>query len=141
MTMTLQNSKPSIGRWIDSFGTYYARAVIGGVLLSFGGLLLTGVPLMSQGPQRGALYRSIGLLSTASPCALVLVPLAYVSALAAISNRFSPTTCSMEYLEYVRTFGILREARFRRKYLGSYINSNFGLTYLVSGICVAGMVC
>ena len=58
-------------------------------MLSFLGLVLSGVPMMSQGAQRGAIYRSIGLLSTASPCALVLVPLAYISALAAVSNRYA----------------------------------------------------
>ena len=35
----------------------------------------------------GAFYRAMGLLTTASPCALVLVPLAYVSAIAAITSR------------------------------------------------------
>lgn len=83
----LQNSKPRIGRWLDSFGDVYSRCVIGGVIVSFAGLLLSGVPLLSTGVQRGAIYRALGLLSTASPCALVLVPLAYVSALAAVSNR------------------------------------------------------
>ena len=34
-----------------------------------------------------AIYRAMGLLTTASPCALVLVPLAYVSAIAAITSR------------------------------------------------------
>ena len=85
--LMMQSSKPRIGRWLDTFGGIYAKCVIGGVLLSFLGLLASEVPLMSHATQRGAIYRSIGLLSTASPCALVLVPLAYVSALAAISNR------------------------------------------------------
>lgn len=37
--------------------------------------------------QRGAFYRAMGLLTVASPCALVMVPLAYVSAIAAIASR------------------------------------------------------
>ena len=41
----------------------------------------------SKPPQVGAVYRAMGLLTTASPCALVLVPLAYVAAIAAISFR------------------------------------------------------
>ena len=36
---------------------------------------------------RRAIYRAMGLLTTASPCALVLVPLVYVSAIAAITSR------------------------------------------------------
>jgi hypothetical protein len=43
--------------------------------------------LHSANGQRGAFYRAMGLLTTASPCALVLVPLAYVSAIAAITSR------------------------------------------------------
>ena len=39
--------------------------------------------------QVGAVYRAMGLLTTASPCALVLVPMAYVAAIAAISFRYS----------------------------------------------------
>ena len=35
------------------------------------------------------MYRAMGLLTTASPCALVLVPMAYVAAIAAISFRYS----------------------------------------------------
>lgn len=38
--------------------------------------------------QRGAFYRAMGLLTVASPCALVMVPLAYVSAIAAIASRW-----------------------------------------------------
>ena len=40
-----------------------------------------------------AIYRSMGLLTTASPCALVLVPLAYVSAIAAITSRCFAELC------------------------------------------------
>lgn len=39
--------------------------------------------------QRGAFYRAMGLLTVASPCALVMVPLAYVSAIAAIASRWA----------------------------------------------------
>ena len=83
----VQAKKPQLGRWLDSFGEVYARAVIAAVVASFLALLALGVPLLSQGARRGALYRALGLLTTASPCALVLVPLAYVSAIAAVSSR------------------------------------------------------
>lgn len=52
------------------------------MLLDPGGLLERGLCV-----QVGAVYRAMGLLTTASPCALVLVPLAYVAAIAAISFR------------------------------------------------------
>ena len=90
-----QAKKPQLGRWLDSFGEVYARAVIAAVVASFLGLLALGVPLLSQGARRGALYRALGLLTTASPCALVLVPLAYVSAIAAVSSRCRPSPASL----------------------------------------------
>ena len=87
----MQATKPRIGRWLDDFGSVYSRGVIAGVCACFCALLATGVPLMSQGAQQGALYRALALLTTASPCALILVPLAYVSALAAITKRCPPS--------------------------------------------------
>ena len=50
--------------------------------------------LQAVAPCRGALYRAMGLLTTASPCALVLVPLAYVSAIAAITSRCCLFRCT-----------------------------------------------
>ena len=83
----MQLRKPQLGRWLDSFGQVYAKAVIAVTAASFVVLLASGVPLLSHGVQRGAFYRSLGLLTTASPCALVLVPLAYVCAIAAVTHR------------------------------------------------------
>jgi hypothetical protein len=51
----------------------YSRLVIVMTLAALVVLPLLGVPLLSQGGQRGAVYRAMGLLTTASPCALVLV--------------------------------------------------------------------
>ena len=47
------------------------------------------LPCLCPAPalQRGAFYRAMGLLTVASPCALVMVPLAYVSAIAATASR------------------------------------------------------
>ena len=86
--LPLQARKPHLGRWLDSFGEVYARIVIAATLASFLGLLAVGVPVLSASGQRGALYRALGLLTTASPCALVLVPLAYVSAIATVTQRY-----------------------------------------------------
>lgn len=57
---------------------------------SFGVFLMSEVPLLLcllRLLQRGAFYRAMGFLTVASPCALVMVPLAYVSAIAAIASR------------------------------------------------------
>lgn len=86
--MTLvQGRRPQLHRWLDEFSEVYVKSVLAATGLSFIGLRLMGVPVMSNASSRGALYRAIGLLTTASPCALVLVPLAYVAALAAITKR------------------------------------------------------
>ena len=53
-------------------------------------LLSIGLP---GSVQRGAFYRAMGLLTVASPCALVMVPLAYVSAIAAIASRRACAAC------------------------------------------------
>lgn len=89
MTSSAQAAKPQLRRWIDSFGEWYSRAVIYGTLGAALVMLLSGVPLLPQGSgaERGVLYRAMGMLTVASPCALAMVPLAYVAALAAITRR------------------------------------------------------
>lgn len=82
-----QASKPQLRRWIDTVGEVYAKFVIAATFAALIVLPMLGVPMLSANGQRGAFYRAMGLLTTASPCALVLVPLAYVSAIAAITSR------------------------------------------------------
>ncbi len=48
-------------------------------------LVAAGVPLFAA--PGGALYRALGVLVAGSPCAVVLVPLAYVCAMAAVTRR------------------------------------------------------
>lgn len=79
-------------RWIDSFGEVYSKAIIAataGILIV---LPMMGVPMLGSATQRGAFYRAMGFLTTASPCALVLVPLAYVSAIGAVTSRSASPT-------------------------------------------------
>jgi Zn2+/Cd2+-exporting ATPase len=71
--------------------------------------------LHSANGQRGAFYRAMGLLTTASPCALVLVPLAYVSAIAAITSRcrcpdaqYFANSCSLERLHLGQCVAVQR---------------------------------
>ncbi|KAL4859036.1 putative cadmium/zinc-transporting ATPase HMA1 [Chlorella vulgaris] len=87
LAMDAQAKRPQLRTWLDEFGEVYSKAVIGGALGLMGLLLLTGVPLLGAAGQRGAFYRAMGFLTVASPCALVMVPLAYVSAIAAIASR------------------------------------------------------
>lgn len=105
LTSSAQASRPQLRRWLDRFGDAYskacvahvsytqkrknAQAVIAGTLVALGVMLLNGVPLLSTATQRGAWYRAMGILTVASPCALVMVPLAYTSALAAVTQRYA----------------------------------------------------
>ncbi|KAK9826478.1 hypothetical protein WJX81_003446 [Elliptochloris bilobata] len=87
LTATAQAQRPQLRRWLDAFGEAYSRGVILAAAGAFAWLLASGVPLLGDGVSRGAAYRALGLLTAASPCALVAVPLAYVSAIAAIASR------------------------------------------------------
>ena len=79
-------------RWIDSFGEVYSKAIIAATVAIMVVLPLLGVPMLGSATQRGAFYRAMGFLTTASPCALVLVPLAYVSAIGAVTSRSAHAT-------------------------------------------------
>ncbi len=80
-------------RWIDSFGEVYSKAIIAATLVILVVLPMLGVPMLGSPTQRGAFYRAMGFLTTASPCALVLVPLAYVSAIGAVTSRSPSLSC------------------------------------------------
>ena len=83
-----QARRPKLRTWLDKFGEIYSKAVIVVSFMAFAILLYSGVPLFGvPGVDRGALYRAMSLLTVASPCALVMVPLAYVSAIAAAASR------------------------------------------------------
>ena len=84
----MQERKPQLRHWLDKFGEVYAKGVIAATAAALVILPLLGVPLIGAAGQRGAVYRAMGLLTTASPCALVIVPLAYVSAIASITSRY-----------------------------------------------------
>lgn len=83
-----QAQRPQLRSWLEHFGEIYSKLVILATVVSLGVMVATGVPFLgSAGAERGALYRGMGLLTVASPCALVMVPLAYVSAIAAVASR------------------------------------------------------
>jgi len=114
-----------------------------GAAAACAGLLAAGVPLLGGGGTRGAAYRALGLLTAALPCALVAVPLAYVSAIAAIAGRRAragrapvrgvltaqepvqmqqvavlPTRYASDCRAWVTSFALLRQLATRRRQLG-----------------------
>ena len=82
-----QSKRPRLGQWLDSFGGRYSKAVLVATAATLIVLPLLGVPLLDSATQRGAVYRAMGVLTVASPCALVVVPSAYIAAIACASFR------------------------------------------------------
>lgn len=82
-----QAKRPKLRTFLDVFGETYSKIVITATIASFIVMVACGVPIVGQGATKGALYRAMGLLTVASPCALVMVPMAYVSAIAALASR------------------------------------------------------
>ncbi|KAL6767541.1 HMA1 [Auxenochlorella protothecoides x Auxenochlorella symbiontica] len=90
LALSAQAARPALRTWLDRVGGAYARGVLAAAAGALVVLLLCGVPLLGGGgpaAPRGAAYRALGLLTVASPCALVMAPLAYVAAVAALASR------------------------------------------------------
>ena len=62
----------------------WSEAVVAATAAVFAAFLLAGVPMWGN---KGAVYRALGLLTAAAPCALLLVPLAFVCAVAVLSRH------------------------------------------------------
>lgn len=87
LALQAQSDRPQLKSFLDTFGERYSKAVIVATLCSLAVMLSMGVPFIGSAAERGALYRAMGLLTVASPCALVMTPLTYVSAIAAMAGR------------------------------------------------------
>ncbi|KAK4488414.1 hypothetical protein RD792_004177 [Penstemon davidsonii] len=104
LTEEAQLSKPKLQRWLDKFGEQYSKAVI--VLSCFVAImgpfifkwpflntpgtlwcLPTLLILFSSIVCRGSVYRALGLMVAASPCALAVAPLAYATAISACARK------------------------------------------------------
>ena len=79
-----QVAKPKLQRIFLLYSDLWSKAVIAATLATVLLLPLFGVPL---GGPHGALYRAMGVLTAGSPCAIALIPLAYVCALACITRK------------------------------------------------------
>ncbi|RRT84494.1 hypothetical protein B296_00009649 [Ensete ventricosum] len=104
LTKEGQLNKPKLERWLDEFGEYYSKVV---VVLSLGVALLG--PFIFKWPfignsvvnirfewffiefclvvSRGSVYRALGFMVAASPCALAVAPLAYATAISACARK------------------------------------------------------
>ena len=79
-----QSSRPKVQRWVDSLIAQWSKGVLAATGIVLVVCLALGIPLLGE---RGALYRALGVCTAAAPCALVLVPLAYVCAVANATRR------------------------------------------------------
>ncbi len=79
----LQANRPKLQTRLQSFTDWYSKIVMVLTLGAIVALRVSGVPLLGAAGQ-GALYRAMGMLTAAAPCALVIAPLSYVAAMAAL---------------------------------------------------------
>jgi len=98
-----QARRPRAQRWVDEFGERYSKVVLGLTVALMVVLPLTGTPLFGsevasgslasslhahgEAVARGAVYRALGFLTTAAPCALTVATLPYVATIAALSRK------------------------------------------------------
>lgn len=84
LTAAAQSRRPNVQRLIDTIGDRYSAAVLGASILFMALGPLFGLQLLGPG---GAMYRAMGFLSAAAPCAVVMAPLAYVAAIGTCAQR------------------------------------------------------
>ncbi|XP_042044321.1 probable cadmium/zinc-transporting ATPase HMA1, chloroplastic, partial [Salvia splendens] len=88
LTEEAQQSKPKLQRWLDKFGEQYSRAVIIlSAAIALIGPILFRWPFFSTAVCRGSVYRALGLMVAASPCALAVAPLVYATAISACARK------------------------------------------------------
>ncbi|XP_058070120.1 probable cadmium/zinc-transporting ATPase HMA1, chloroplastic isoform X3 [Magnolia sinica] len=88
LTEEAQLNKPKLQRWLDEFGERYSQVV---VVLSLAvaliGPFLFKWPFIGSSASRGSIYRALGLMVAASPCALAVAPLAYATAISSCASK------------------------------------------------------
>ncbi|XP_052196373.1 probable cadmium/zinc-transporting ATPase HMA1, chloroplastic isoform X2 [Diospyros lotus] len=88
LTEEAQLSKPKLQRWLDKFGEHYSKVVVFlSAAVALLGPLLFKWPFISTSVCRGSVYRALGLMVAASPCALAVAPLAYATAISACARQ------------------------------------------------------
>ncbi|CAN6450882.1 unnamed protein product [Victoria cruziana] len=88
LTQEAHLNKPKLQRWLDEFGERYSQAVVAlSLAIAFIGPFVFGWPFFSTSVCRGSVYRALGLMVSASPCALAVAPLAYATAISACASK------------------------------------------------------
>lgn len=88
LTQEAQLNKPKLQRWLDEFGERYSKVVVVlSVAVALFGPFLFKWPFISTSVCRGSVYRALGLMVAASPCALAVAPLAYATAISSCARK------------------------------------------------------
>ncbi|KAB2004675.1 hypothetical protein ERO13_D11G203500v2 [Gossypium hirsutum] len=88
LTEEAQLNKPKLQRWLDEFGEQYSKVVVVlSVAIAVLGPFLFKWPFISTAVCRGSIYRALGLMVAASPCALAVAPLAYATAVSSCARK------------------------------------------------------
>ncbi|KAK7386400.1 hypothetical protein VNO78_26610 [Psophocarpus tetragonolobus] len=88
LTEEAQSNKPKLQRWLDEFGERYSKVVVVlSIAIAVIGPLLFKWPFFSTSACRGSIYRALGLMVAASPCALAVAPLAYAIAISSCAKK------------------------------------------------------
>ncbi|XP_031253627.1 probable cadmium/zinc-transporting ATPase HMA1, chloroplastic [Pistacia vera] len=88
LTEEAQLKKPKLQRWLDEFGEQYSKVVVVlSVTIALIGPFLFKWPFIGTPACRGSIYRALGLMVAASPCALAVAPLAYATAISSCARK------------------------------------------------------
>ncbi|XP_033136657.1 probable cadmium/zinc-transporting ATPase HMA1, chloroplastic isoform X2 [Brassica rapa] len=88
LTEEANSNKPKIQRWLDEFGEIYSKVVVVlSVSIAFLGPVFFKWPFLSTIACRGSVYRALGFMMAASPCALAVAPLAYATAISSCARK------------------------------------------------------
>ncbi|KAJ6794952.1 putative cadmium/zinc-transporting ATPase HMA1, chloroplastic isoform X1 [Iris pallida] len=83
-----QLNKPKLQRWLDEFGERYSSVVVAlSLAVALVGPFLFKWPFIGTAASRGSIYRALGLMVAASPCALAVAPLAYATAISSCASK------------------------------------------------------
>ncbi|XP_068657346.1 probable cadmium/zinc-transporting ATPase HMA1, chloroplastic isoform X2 [Aristolochia californica] len=88
LTEEAQLNKPKLQRWLDEFGERYSQVVVAlSLAVACLGPFLFRWPVVGTSACRGSVYRALGLMVAASPCALAVAPLAYATAISSCASK------------------------------------------------------
>ncbi|KAE8695373.1 putative cadmium/zinc-transporting ATPase HMA1 [Hibiscus syriacus] len=110
LTEEAQLNKPNLQRWLDEFGDRYSKVVVVlSVSVAVLGPFLFKWPFISTAVCKGSMYKALGLMVAAYPCALAVAPLAYATAVSSCARKL-PVTVAFDKTGTLTTGGLMFKA-------------------------------